>query len=63
MQILGNRNINNTLICTHVVNFKDDNYTAKVAHSEEEVAPAAGFVCSGLGGICTSNLMAKSPEV
>jgi len=37
MQILGHRSINNTLIYTHLVNFKDDDYTAKVAHSEQEV--------------------------
>jgi integrase len=45
MQILGHRSINNTLIYTHVVNFKDDDYIAKVAHSEQEVCQLieAGF--------------------
>jgi hypothetical protein len=45
MQILGHRSINNTLIYTHLVNFGDDDYTAKVAHSEQEVCQLieAGF--------------------
>jgi integrase len=45
MQILGHRSINNTLIYTHLVNFKDDDFTAKVAHSEQEVCQLieAGF--------------------
>jgi site-specific recombinase XerD len=45
MQILGHRSINNTLIYTHLVNFRDDDYTAKVAHSEQEVSQLieAGF--------------------
>ena len=45
MQILGHKNINNTLIYTQLVNFKDDDYTAKVAHSEQEVCQLieAGF--------------------
>jgi len=37
MQVLGHRNINNTLVYTHLVNFQEDDYTAKVAHSEKEV--------------------------
>ena len=37
MQVLGHRSIDNTLIYTHLVNFKEDDYTAKVAHSEQEV--------------------------
>jgi hypothetical protein len=45
MQILGHRSINNTLIYTHLVNSKEDDYTAKVAHSEQEVCQLieAGF--------------------
>jgi len=45
MQLLGHKNINNTLIYTQLVNFKDDDYTAKVAHSEQEVCQLieAGF--------------------
>jgi len=37
MHILGHRNINNTLLYTHLVNFKEDDFVAKVAHSEKEV--------------------------
>ncbi|MCW4046853.1 MAG: tyrosine-type recombinase/integrase [Candidatus Bathyarchaeota archaeon] len=45
MQILGHRSIQNTLVYTQLVNFKDDEYTAKVAHSEQEVCQLieAGF--------------------
>jgi len=45
MQILGHKNINNTLIYTQLINFKDDDYIAKVAHSEQEVCQLleAGF--------------------
>ena len=50
MQILGHRSISNTLIYTHLVNFKDDDYTVKVALSEQEVCQLieAGFefVCN-----------------
>jgi hypothetical protein len=45
MQVLGHRSINNTLVYTCLVNFKDDDYTAKVAHSEQEICQLieAGF--------------------
>lgn len=45
MKVLGHKNINNTLIYTQLVGFKDDEYTAKVAHSEKEVCQLveAGF--------------------
>jgi len=45
MQILGHKNINNTLIYTQLINFKDDDYIAKVVHSEQEVCQLleAGF--------------------
>jgi len=45
MQILGHRDINNTFVYTHLVNFRDDDYTAKVAHSDQEVCQLieAGF--------------------
>lgn len=36
MHFLGHRSIQNTLVYTQLVNFKDDKYTAKVAHSEQE---------------------------
>jgi integrase len=45
MQILGHRNINNTLIYTQLVNLKDDDYTSKVAKTTEETCKLveAGF--------------------
>jgi len=36
MQLLGHKNINNTLVYTQLVDFGDDEYTVKVAHSVEE---------------------------
>jgi integrase len=53
MHVLGHRNIKNTLIYTHLVNFKEDDYVAKVAHTEKEVCELieAGyqFVCDYKG--------------
>jgi integrase len=37
MQILGHRSITNTLKYTQLINFKDDEFTAKVAHTEQEL--------------------------
>jgi hypothetical protein len=37
MQILGHRSITNTLKYTQLINFKDDEYATKVAHSEQEL--------------------------
>jgi len=36
MDILGHRNIQNTLIYTHLVDFQDDDYVKKVAKTVEE---------------------------
>jgi hypothetical protein len=45
MQLLGHKNIRNTLVYTQLVEFKEDDYTARVAHSEEEACQLieAGF--------------------
>jgi hypothetical protein len=45
MQLLGHKNIKNTLIYTQLIEFKDDDFVAKVAHSEEETCQLieAGF--------------------
>ena len=45
MQMLGHRNIQNTLIYTQLINFKDDEYVAKVASSQKDVCQLieAGF--------------------
>jgi len=37
MQMLGHRNIKNTLIYTQLIDFQDDEFVARVAHSEKEV--------------------------
>ena len=44
-QILGHRSLNNTLLYTQLVNFPNDDYSAKVAHTEQEACQLieAGF--------------------
>ena len=53
MQILGHRSIRNTLLYTQLVEFRDEDYVARVAHSEEETCQLieAGFefVCDFSG--------------
>ena len=49
MQILGHKNIKNTLIYTHLVNFKDDEYISKVAKTVEE---ACKLVEAGFEYVC-----------
>ncbi len=48
-EILGHKSLNNTMLYTQLISFKDDDFTAIVAHSEEEACKAveAGceFVC------------------
>jgi integrase/ribosomal protein L37AE/L43A len=45
MRLLGHKNINNTLLYTQLIDFRDDDFTARVAHSEQEVCQLieAGF--------------------
>jgi site-specific recombinase XerC len=45
MNILGHKSIQNTLIYTHLTDFKDDDYISKVAKSAEEASKLieAGF--------------------
>jgi integrase len=52
MQLLGHRNIKNTLIYTQLIHFKDDEYTAKVAKSEKEICE---LVESGFEYVCDYN--------
>ena len=52
MQLLGHRNIKNTLIYTQLITFKDDEYTAKVALTEKE---ACDFIESGFEYVCDYN--------
>jgi len=45
MKIPGHKNIQNTLKCTHLVNFKSDGFICKVANTVEEakILIEAGF--------------------
>jgi integrase len=52
MQLLGHRNIKNTLIYTQLIHFKDDEYTAKVASTEKE---ACDLIESGFEYVCDYN--------
>jgi len=52
MQLLGHRNIKNTLIYTQLITFKDDEYTAKVAKTEKETCE---LVESGFEYVCDYN--------
>jgi integrase len=44
-EILGHKSLNNTMIYTQLISFKDDDFSATVAHSEEEACKLieAGF--------------------
>jgi hypothetical protein len=48
-EILGHKSINNTLLYTQLVTFTDDEFVAKVAHSEKEalelIETGFEFVC------------------
>ena len=44
-EVLGHKNIKNTMFYTHLIHFKDDEFSAKVAKSVEEACKLieAGF--------------------
>jgi hypothetical protein len=48
-QILGHRSLNNTLLYTQLVNFSNDDYSAKVAHTEQE---ACQLIEAGFDFVC-----------
>lgn len=52
MQLLGHRNIKNTLLYTQLVDFKDDEYVARVASSEKAVCE---LVEAGFEYVCDHN--------
>lgn len=52
MEVLGHRNIKNTLIYTHLVDFRDDEYISKVANTVEE---ACKLVEAGFDYVCQIN--------
>jgi integrase len=49
MQLLGHKSIRNTLVYTQLIDFKDDDYVARVAHSEQE---ACQLVEAGFEYVC-----------
>jgi len=49
MQMLGHRSIQNTLVYTRLIDFKDDEYVARIAHSEQE---ACQLIESGFEFVC-----------
>ncbi|MGD6852424.1 MAG: tyrosine-type recombinase/integrase [Candidatus Bathyarchaeia archaeon] len=52
MQLLGHRSIRNTLVYTQLIDFRDDDYVARVAHSEQE---ACQLIESGFEFVCDFN--------
>ena len=48
-EVLGHKSINSTLLYTQLVTFKDDDFTARVAHSEKE---AGQFIEAGFEFVC-----------
>jgi len=51
-EILGHKSINNTLLYTQLVTFKDDDFTARIAHSEKE---ACELIEAGFDFVCEFN--------
>jgi integrase/recombinase XerD len=48
-ELLGHKSINNTLLYTQLVTFKEDEFTARVAHSEQE---ACQLIETGFDYVC-----------
>jgi len=48
-EVLGHKSLNNTMLYTQLISFNDDEFTAAVAHSEEE---ACKFVEAGFTFVC-----------
>jgi hypothetical protein len=51
-EMLGHKSINNTLLYTQLVNFKDEEFTARIAHNEQE---ACELVETGFEFVCDYN--------
>jgi integrase/recombinase XerD len=51
-EILGHKSLNNTMLYTQLICFKDDDFTASVAHSEEE---ACKLIEAGFDFVCDYN--------
>jgi integrase len=50
-RLLGHRRIENTLVYTHLIAFRDDEYVSKVAHTAEE---ASALIEAGFEYVCTT---------
>jgi integrase len=50
-RLLGHRRIENTLVYTHLIAFRDDEYVSKIAHTAEE---ASTLVEAGFEYVCTT---------
>jgi hypothetical protein len=61
MQVLGHKNIKNTIVYIQLIDFKDDDFVAKVAHSEEE---ACQLIAADFEYICDfgSNRISEIPS-
>jgi integrase len=51
-QVLGHKSLDNTMLYTQLIDFKDDEFTAVVAHSEEE---ACKLIEDGFDFVCDYN--------
>jgi integrase/recombinase XerD len=51
-EVLGHKSINNTLLYTQLVTFKDDEFTSRVRHSEQE---ACQLIEAGFEFVCDFN--------
>ena len=52
MGLVGHKSLNSTMMYTQLVNFRDDDFAAAVAHSEEE---ACKLVEAGFEFVCDFN--------
>jgi integrase len=48
-EILGHKSLNNTMLYTQLISFNDDEFTAAIAHTEEE---ACKFIEDGFAYVC-----------
>ena len=51
-EILGHRSLNNTMLYTQLIGFKDDEFSARVAHNEDE---ACQLIETGFEFVCDFN--------
>jgi integrase len=51
-EILGHRSLNNTMLYTQLIGFKDDEFSARIAHSEDE---ACQLIETGFEFVCDFN--------